>query len=84
MALLIVAALASLMRGGRYVHDEAVAAAAAADGTAEPASGVTAVNGATAAAGSASDGSASDGSAADGERERNAVRAVDGRATPDA
>ncbi len=83
MGLLIIAALASLLRGGRYVHDEIVAAGGTADGAAEPAHDVAAVNGATAAAGAPSDGAASDG-AVDGGREPNAVRAVDGRATPDA
>jgi MFS family permease len=77
MIVLFIAAAASLMRGGRYVHDEHVTAATVAAATATEAAGTDAVaDEAAAAAANAAD------VAAD-EEARRAVRAGDGRATSD-
>jgi MFS family permease len=74
MVLLFIAAGASLLRGGRYVHDEAAAAATVAAATATEAAGTDVVADEIAA------------EAADGElpgKPRPAVRAGEGRANPD-
>jgi hypothetical protein len=81
MIVLFIAAGASLMRGGRYVHDEQVTAATVAVATATEAAGTDVVaDEAEAAAANAADAAAD---AAADEEARRAVRAGDGRATSD-
>ncbi|HEU5417831.1 MAG TPA: MFS transporter [Streptosporangiaceae bacterium] len=85
MAVLVIAAGTSLLRGGRYVHDEHAAAATVAAGTATEGAGTDAVADEVAAeaADDANRAAANGGAAVDGDG-RRAVRAGEGRANPDA
>jgi MFS family permease len=75
IVVLVIAAVASAFRGGRYVHEESMEAATIAAGTATSAAGTDIVIDQIAAnqAGQADDGA---------QAEREAVRAANGRATP--
>jgi MFS family permease len=89
IAVLVIAAAASALRGGRYVHDEGVEAAAIAAGAATSGAGTDIVSDDLAAGEAFQDGSEAspDGAAAsrDGaEAAPDYVRAADRRATPDA
>jgi hypothetical protein len=82
IVVLLIAAGISLLRGGHYVHEEAAA---------ETALAATAASAPVAAAGPAADATEiagnegqPDGAARNGDQPRTAVRAADGRATPDA
>jgi MFS family permease len=76
MGVLIIAAGASALRGGRFVHEEGAEAAALATGAATSGAGTDVVNDGIAASLS--------GNGADPERDKEAVRTADGRANPEA
>jgi MFS family permease len=91
ICVLVIAAGASALRGGRYVHEEAVAAAAIAAGTATTGAGTDIVSEGIAAQDAAAEGggpaagaSAPDGGPHANGAARETVRTADGRATPDA
>jgi len=75
IAVLVIAAAASALRGGRYVHEEGGEAAAIAAGTATEAAGTDIVADEIAANGARQ-------AEAVGQAARESVRASDGRATP--
>ncbi len=74
IAVLVIAAVASALRGGRYVHEDAVEAATIAASTATEAAGTDVI----------ADDLAADGAAGNGLVGRETVRTADSRATPDA
>jgi MFS family permease len=82
IGVLVIAAGASALRGGRFVHEEGREAAALATGAATSGAGTDVVNDEIAAslAGNGTD----PGNGADPERGKEAVRTAEGRATPDA
>ncbi|MGO8960111.1 MAG: MFS transporter [Streptosporangiaceae bacterium] len=97
IAVLVIAAAASALRGGRYVHEDATEAATIAASTATEAAGTDviaddiAADGAAdsaadapSAADAAGNGTAASGTAGNGYVGRESVRTADGRATPDA
>jgi hypothetical protein len=100
IAVLVIAAGASALRGGRFVHEDGAEAAALATGAATSGAGTDIVNdefaadlatNAKATNGSATNGSATNGSATNRSATghtagegKEAVRTADGRATPDA
>ncbi len=79
IAVLVIAAAASALRGGRYVHEEGVEAAAVAAGAATTGAGTDIVSDAIATQ-EADDA----GSGAEGSGQMETVRAANRRATPDA
>jgi MFS family permease len=86
IAVLIIAAGASALRGGRFVHEDGAEAAALASGAATSGAGTDIVNDGIAA--SISENGPANGSAnghgAGGAETKETVRTADGRATPDA
>ena len=79
IAVLVIAAAASALRGGKYVHEEAAEAAALATGAATSGAGTDIVNDKIAASMSGNGVSP-----ADAEHSMEAVRTPYGRATPEA
>ncbi len=85
IAVLVIAAGASALRGGRYVHEEGVEAAAVAAGAATTAAGTDIVSDAIAAEEADEADDADDaGDGAEGNGQMQTVRAANRRATPDA
>ncbi len=88
VVVLVIAAGASALRGARFVHEEGGEAAALATGAATSGAGTDIVNDAIAASltgnGTEPGNGTVHGNGADSDRGKEAVRTVEGRATPDA
>jgi MFS family permease len=84
MVVLIIAAIASAFRGGRYVHEEAAQAAAVSVSAATTGAGTAIVADEIAADGIRANGDSPSRDSSNGDGTKEAVRTAEGRATPDA